>query len=79
VEPAGEIRLDELVGIEDYEAFRRSGGLEYNATADRGRRLSFWDGKGDRARCAWRAQRVEALFRGRHPEVPARLAEPPCA
>jgi len=78
-EPAGDIRLDELVGIQDYEAFRAAGGMEYSVSADRGRHLSFWDGKGNGTKCAWRVRQAQALFQKHHPEASESLPEPPCA
>lgn len=35
VEPAGEIGINELAGIEDYESFYNEGGREYDETTDR--------------------------------------------
>jgi len=73
VEHAGEVRLDELEGIGDYDAFCRAGNLEYSKVADRGRNLSFWDGKTDLAKCRWRYNMIMRAFRMKHPHKPDML------
>jgi len=73
VEHAGEVRLDELEGIADYKAFCRAGNLEYSKVADRGRNLSFWDGKTDLARCRWRYNTIMRAFRMKYPKAPNML------
>jgi len=73
VEHAGEVRLNELEGIEDYKAFCRAGNLEYSKVVDRGRNLSFWDGKTDLARCRWRYNTIMRAFRMKHPHKPDML------
>jgi len=78
VEHAGEIKLDEFVGIEDYEMFRSSGKQEYSVVQDQGIGLSFWDGKNDPANCSRRVRHAQDLFHQHYPERPATLAEPPC-
>lgn len=75
-EPAGEISIDELVGIPDYAAFQAKGGREYRRTTDRGRFTSFWDYKGDPAACMRRLEAARQLFAKRcgGDDLPA----PPC-
>jgi hypothetical protein len=70
VEHAGEIRLDELEGIQDYHAFCQAGNLEYSKVDDKGLNLSFWDGKTDLAKCRWRYNMVMRAFRKRYPKMP---------
>lgn len=78
IERAGEISLNELVGIQDYREFKSSGKQEYSVLQDQGVGLSFWDGKNDPANCARRVRRAQELFRQHYPERPVTLAEPPC-
>jgi len=78
VEHAGEIRLDELVGIQDYMEFRSSGKQEYSVEQDQGIGISFWDEKNNPANCARRVRRAQELFHKHYPERPVTLAEPPC-
>jgi hypothetical protein len=73
VEHAGEVRLDELEGIQDYKAFCRAGNLEYSKVADKGRNLSFWDGKTNLALCRWRYNTIMRAFRMKHPHKPDML------
>jgi len=61
-EPAGEISIDELVGIPDYKAFQAKGGREYRRTTDRGRFTNFWDSKSDPVACARRLEAARQLF-----------------
>jgi len=78
VEHAGEIRLDELEGIEDYHAFCQAGNLEYSKVDDKGWNLSFWDGKADLLKCRWRYNMVMRAFRQRYPNMPDVLGSSSC-
>lgn len=63
VEPAGEIGINELASIEDYEAFYRNGGREYDRDTDRGVKTSFWDHIGDAEAARRRTQVMLSLFK----------------
>lgn len=87
--PAGEILLDELEGIDDYNdwwigtnettgAQTPNGNVEYNYTTDAGIGMDFWDGRHDRENCTRRMKRVEHLFKKKYPDLPAMLPEPAC-
>lgn len=75
-ENAGQITVDELVGIQDYGLFRAFGGQEYNQITDRGYGTSFWDGKQDDAACDRRVQAALNLFKWKYGTEA--LQEPPC-
>mmetsp|Transcript_57776 Transcript_57776/g.174691 ORF Transcript_57776/g.174691 Transcript_57776/m.174691 type:complete len:224 (-) Transcript_57776:103-774(-) len=79
MEPAGEVRLDQIVGIANYTEFRYSGSYEYDATADRGNNFSWWDGRHDQVNCTWRMNQVQNLFETYFPSADPMLlqAEPP--
>lgn len=77
-EPAGEIRLDDLVGIPDYPQFRAGGNSEYDVVADKGRGTSFWNGKHDQEKCDMRIERLQDLFQKKYPNVPINMDEPLC-
>eukprot|EP00928_Gymnodinium_smaydae_P072727 TRINITY_DN56029_c0_g1_i2.p1 TRINITY_DN56029_c0_g1~~TRINITY_DN56029_c0_g1_i2.p1 ORF type:complete len:512 (-),score=73.70 TRINITY_DN56029_c0_g1_i2:112-1608(-) len=76
LEPAGELRLDALVGIEDYATFCEAGYREYNETEDRGSGLSFWDDRANETRNAERVRQVQMLFADAYPNTA--LPEPKC-
>lgn len=80
ITPAGEIGLDELMGIRDYHSFSSFGKREYVAEDDKGVGCTFWDKKRDARRCEERVDRVRQLFRAKYPEFPAceSLPEPTC-
>lgn len=76
-EPAGEIHVNDLEGIKDYEWFIRVGGKEYSHNSDRGSGLSFWDGMSNPEACARRVNTARDLFRQKYPGSPD-LADVPC-
>jgi hypothetical protein len=78
--PAGEISLDELMGIRDYRSFYYQGKREYILETDMGVGCVFWNKKHDSRLCAERVDRVRQLFRAKYPELPAceSLPEPTC-
>lgn len=76
-EPAGEIRIDELEGISNYQNFMWMGGKEYIHRLDTGFNLHFWDGKADPAKCAQRVKAAEDLFAAKY-GPPEPLATPKC-
>jgi len=78
VEHAGEIRLDELEGIEDYDAFCQAGNLEYSKADDKGWNLHFWDGKTDLAKCRWRYNMIMRAFRNQYPNMTDVLGSNSC-
>lgn len=65
---AGVLRLDDVVGISDYSRFLGDGGVEYDVDSDRGRGVSFWDGRFDALRCRQRMERIAKLFREHWPD-----------
>jgi hypothetical protein len=77
-EPAGQIRLDELVGITSYKQFAEAGRQEYDSHTDKGLGVDFWDAKRDSARCMTRMDKVQALFLEKYPSSEDTLGEPPC-
>merc|ERR1712113_814269 len=76
LEHAGEINLDELVGIKNRMDFCHSGKKEYDRDTDRGVGVSFWDHRSDFSACARRTEAVRRLFRQKYPNSPAHLFEP---
>jgi hypothetical protein len=62
VEWAGEVRLDELVGIDNYTIFRYSGMREYDAWSDQGEGVSFWNGIHNETACHERMERMRWLI-----------------
>jgi len=65
-EAAGEISIDELEGIENFDAFAQAGGWEYNNKTDKGVHMSFWDDKNSFAACKTRLARAERLFKEKY-------------
>lgn len=77
-EPAGEIRIDDLARIADYNLFCKFGGMEYNPASDRGTGMDFWNGRRDAASCRERVARVRQLFQLKYPYWDVSLGDPPC-
>lgn len=85
---AGQIQLDELEGIEDYESWwltkdSRGGvipsdNIEYSRHLDKGIGMDFWDHGHDVDACTNRMNKVKALFKEKFPDYPEWLPEPPC-
>eukprot|EP00416_Gambierdiscus_australes_P034125 CAMPEP_0171106366 /NCGR_PEP_ID=MMETSP0766_2-20121228/64604_1 /TAXON_ID=439317 /ORGANISM="Gambierdiscus australes, Strain CAWD 149" /LENGTH=427 /DNA_ID=CAMNT_0011567451 /DNA_START=68 /DNA_END=1351 /DNA_ORIENTATION=+ len=80
IEVAGEIRLDELEGIRNYQEFILAGGQEYNSTSDEGVDMSFWDGLNDTVANALRVEKADKLFQMKYPNMAsdAQLPPPSC-
>eukprot|EP00928_Gymnodinium_smaydae_P087264 TRINITY_DN7154_c0_g1_i1.p1 TRINITY_DN7154_c0_g1~~TRINITY_DN7154_c0_g1_i1.p1 ORF type:complete len:649 (+),score=111.84 TRINITY_DN7154_c0_g1_i1:83-1948(+) len=78
LEPAGQLLLDELVGIEDHAAFCEIGNQEYDPFVDRGEGLSFWDYRANPSRCKWRLHQFQKLMKEKHPDAPVWIGEPTC-
>lgn len=90
--PAGEIMLDDLSGIDDYQdwwnvSYYRcidEGGTdcaqnkEYDVLLDAGVGTSFWDNRGDRDACKERVNAVKRAFADRYPDAPYQVDEPIC-
>jgi len=74
---AGEVSIDELEGISNFDDFVARGGREYDPNTDKGVHMSFWDGKFNQTACAWRTDRLQKLFKDKYPEMPD-LVSPPC-
>mmetsp|Transcript_33724 Transcript_33724/g.61071 ORF Transcript_33724/g.61071 Transcript_33724/m.61071 type:complete len:579 (-) Transcript_33724:73-1809(-) len=66
-EEAGEISVDELEGIQDYDKFFNAGGREYDRITDRGTQMTFWDGINDAKKSKWRVDQAAKLFEKHYP------------
>lgn len=78
VEEAGEVALNDLVGIQgDYDRFCASGQREYVKHLGKGIGVDFWDGYGDPAKCDEREERVKQAFARAFPSMPSELDVPP--
>lgn len=78
VEPAGELNLDEVTGVDNQSVFCQQGKVEYNRMDDRGRGLAFWDGMNDAAKVRERVQAFQRAFRRKYPEMPLELGPQHC-
>ncbi|CAE7261039.1 unnamed protein product [Symbiodinium pilosum] len=68
IEEAGEIQLDELSGIKNYNDVCESTGVrEYDEATDKGTGTSFWNGKADPKKGAERVKFISELFAKRFP------------
>lgn len=76
LQPAGEISLDELADIKDYQSFCANGGLEYDKQWDRGIQCTFWNGATSPAENAAREEKLRRLFSEKYPNT--NLPEPTC-
>merc|ERR1712217_483583 len=78
-EKAGEVSLDELVGIDNYTKFWAfDHHKEYDWDSDRGVGADFWDRRHDVEACSARMDRVQEVFKTRYPHLPLTYGEPPC-
>lgn len=79
-EDAGQISVDELEGITNYEAFIKAGNEEYNKTTDVGKGLDFWNNINDTKKAAIRVKKASDLFAKHYPNLPRDedLPPPPC-
>jgi len=79
IEQAGEIRLDDLSGIKNYnDVCATTGQREYDEATDTGVGTDFWSGKADAAKGAARVKHIEDLFAQKFPQWPAHLDDVPC-
>lgn len=76
LEPAGELRLDDLEGIASYERFCAAGGIEYDQSKDVGTSCTFWDAQGSEAANAGRVAKLQQRFLKLAPRV--NMPEPLC-
>jgi len=86
-EPAGEIDIDELVGIKEkfgsHQVFCSRGCIEYvkyGAMKDRGRCISWWDHRFDVEKNRWRMDQLDDAFKAKYPDAPSDrdMPPPPC-
>jgi len=86
---AGQISLDELEGIDNYDTWwitkdARGGSvpnqnIEYSPSLDRGIGMTFWDEGADEKAGRRRMDAVTKLFKAKFPQWPETLPDPPCA
>mmetsp|Transcript_4654 Transcript_4654/g.10279 ORF Transcript_4654/g.10279 Transcript_4654/m.10279 type:complete len:306 (+) Transcript_4654:43-960(+) len=77
VDSAGEISLNELSGIADYDKFCSEHKREFVVESDKGVGLDFWNGLNDAAQNEKRVEAAKKLFLTKYPEQED-LATPPC-
>lgn len=88
-EAAGEINIDELVGIKEkfgsHYNFCKKGCLEYvkygsPKTRDKGRCIDWWNGKFDKKQNKWRMEQVDNAFKAKYPNMPkdSEMGAPHC-
>lgn len=70
LEPAGEISMEDLTGIRDYNHWCKS----HNELWD----VGFWAGRHSEADCVARMDKLKALFYQKYPNQPVDLGEPKC-
>eukprot|EP00930_Biecheleria_cincta_P044611 TRINITY_DN30705_c0_g1_i1.p1 TRINITY_DN30705_c0_g1~~TRINITY_DN30705_c0_g1_i1.p1 ORF type:complete len:612 (-),score=78.75 TRINITY_DN30705_c0_g1_i1:328-2163(-) len=75
---AGEVFLDELERIKDYESWRAAGHREYDPATDTGVGTVFWNYRKSTTWCDRRMQRVRSLFKQKYPLLPNDLPRPEC-
>jgi hypothetical protein len=83
-EDAGEILLDEVIGIKDdsnnkghHDAWCQEGCREYSFHADKGRCTSFWDDMKDWAKNQWRIEQIDKAFKTKYPSMSSDVEIPP--
>eukprot|EP00930_Biecheleria_cincta_P037716 TRINITY_DN25917_c0_g1_i1.p1 TRINITY_DN25917_c0_g1~~TRINITY_DN25917_c0_g1_i1.p1 ORF type:complete len:549 (-),score=47.76 TRINITY_DN25917_c0_g1_i1:220-1866(-) len=76
LEPAGELCLDELEGIDSYEKFCAAGGIEYDQSKDGGSGCAFWDDQDSEVANAGRIAKLQQRFLELAPKV--NMPEPLC-
>lgn len=77
LEPAGEVTIDELSGIENYTKFCELHQREYMLETDRGIGFNFWDERSNPSRCAARLHDAEEVFAKKYPDMP-QYSDPVC-
>mmetsp|Transcript_22659 Transcript_22659/g.57788 ORF Transcript_22659/g.57788 Transcript_22659/m.57788 type:complete len:408 (-) Transcript_22659:129-1352(-) len=80
LEDAGEIWLDDLVNLDNYDEFVSNHGQEYDPFTDEGVGMTFWNGINDTKACANRVAKALALFEKEYPDDPkdADMPTPKC-
>eukprot|EP00416_Gambierdiscus_australes_P009643 CAMPEP_0171145938 /NCGR_PEP_ID=MMETSP0766_2-20121228/147315_1 /TAXON_ID=439317 /ORGANISM="Gambierdiscus australes, Strain CAWD 149" /LENGTH=503 /DNA_ID=CAMNT_0011609843 /DNA_START=51 /DNA_END=1562 /DNA_ORIENTATION=- len=79
LEHAGEIRLDELSGLTDYnKVCAQTGVREYDIFLDMGVGTKFWNGKTTARAGRARVEAIEKIFAQKFPDMPATLDDPVC-
>lgn len=68
MEDAGEIKLDDMVGMSSYKEFIAKGGREFDPITDQGVHLNFWDGKLDDVLANQRTEHMISLFDSKYPD-----------
>ncbi|CAE7682685.1 unnamed protein product [Symbiodinium pilosum] len=76
---AGEVFLDEVSGIADFDSFCNLGGFEYDSATDSGISNDFWNGKMNFEACSWRVSQVHQRFAQKYPNLPGALDRHPCS
>ncbi|OLP92133.1 Ribosomal RNA large subunit methyltransferase E [Symbiodinium microadriaticum] len=76
---AGQVELDELEGIPDYEKWwvdedGPTGNIEYEKITDDGNGTAWWNERRNEERCNSRMAQVIALFGKRYPDLPDNLS-----
>jgi hypothetical protein len=77
-EHAGEIRMDELSGLDDSTSWWLHGKVEYIKHLDKGIGTDFWDGKLNVSQSTKRQKKVQELFLKKYPDLPETYGQPPC-
>mmetsp|Transcript_64410 Transcript_64410/g.168598 ORF Transcript_64410/g.168598 Transcript_64410/m.168598 type:complete len:442 (+) Transcript_64410:100-1425(+) len=80
LEDAGEIMIDDLEGIDDYDEFVEDKNREYDPFTDQGVGLSFWNGVNNTAANTARVRKAQAMFDEKYPDDPKveQLPPPTC-
>jgi len=76
IEEAGEVRMDEFEGLNDFNNQCKEGDVGYDPTKDTGTITNFWQHKQDPWKCSQREAMLRSLFERRAPVPP--LEEPQC-
>lgn len=73
----GELSINEIEGLSDFNDFLSSGGREYDRLTDKGTNMTFWDGINNTHACQARIDTVAKLFEAKYPKQPV-LQDPTC-
>jgi hypothetical protein len=77
-EYAGEVDLDDLSGLQNFNTRCSDALAEYDPKSDTGYGTNFWNGKRDPASCAHRENVVLQFFKTKYPDFPSTLPDPVC-
>mmetsp|Transcript_59663 Transcript_59663/g.106050 ORF Transcript_59663/g.106050 Transcript_59663/m.106050 type:complete len:480 (-) Transcript_59663:68-1507(-) len=78
LQDAGQIFLDEISAIPDYNVFCANGNYEYDIVSDSGIGNSFWNSRLSRSACTKRISQVHHLFEKAYPNMPRSIGGSPC-